>query len=188
MSKELPYQRESLIVGVDQFSDWRPLDDSIMGGKSNSICQVRKEGLFVEGNLVEEGGGFISCRSSVMSHPLDLSSFSAFQLNVDGDGRTLKFAVACKDKILGLVDLMDWGLRWVAEFPTNESGTTQVIIPFTTLKPTVRAKSVTLPIKFDSSVITQFQLLHSKFGQPGELNKGFRPGPIKILLRSIHAI
>ena len=38
-----------------------------------------------------------------------------------------------------------------------------------------------------SNLITQFQLLHSKFGEPGKINTEFKPGHIEILLRSISA-
>ncbi len=76
----------------------------------------------------------------------------------------------------------------MAEVPTSSSGTTVVKIPFASLKPTVRAKPVKFPLRFDSSAVTQFQLLHSKFGKPGEMNTGFRTGTIKILLRSISGI
>ena len=50
---------------------------------------------------------------------------------------------------------------------------------------TVLAKKISLPITFKSESITQFQLLHSKFGKPGELNPGFKPGKINFVLQSI---
>ncbi len=184
----LASEPEKLIISNSQFSDWDCLNDSIMGGNSHASCEVVSDGLLINGLLVEEGGGFISCRSPVFQHPLNLSEFTAFQVDVDGRGRTLKFAVACRDRFLGVTDLVDWGLRWVTEFPTNQSGTTKIRIPFKELKPTIRAKSVSLPIKFDSSSIIQFQLLHSKFGLAGKLNTGFRPGKIEILFRSIRAL
>ena len=47
------------------FSDWESLNDTIMGGSSRANCRFTDKGLFLEGNLVEEEGGFVSCRSPV---------------------------------------------------------------------------------------------------------------------------
>ena len=174
-----------LISRAQDFSKWQTINDTIMGGSSKAVCKVVQEGLSFQGVVVEENGGFVSCLSPIFDPPLNLSEYLGIKLDIDRDGRTLKFAVACKDNFLEFTEFMDWGLRWVAEFPTNQSGTTTAVIPFNSLKPTIRAKSVPLPLKFDPSVVTQFQLLHSKFGLSGKLNTGFRPGPIKILLRSI---
>ena len=40
---------------------------------------------------------------------------------------------------------MPGGLRWVEDFDTQESGISEVVIPFSDLKPVVRAKPVGLP-------------------------------------------
>jgi hypothetical protein len=72
--------------------------------------------------------------------------------------------------------------------PTEPEGTTRLTIPFTDLHPTIRAKPVGLPLKFDASGITRLQVLHSKFGDAGALNPGFRPGDIRLLIRSIRAL
>ena len=112
-------------------------------------------------------------------------------MEVNGDGRTLKLALGSRSRLFGLTERFYGGLRWVAQLPTKDSGTTSIEIPFSTLKPTVLAQPLAMPlrlIRFDASSINQVQLLHSKFGQPGELNSEFRPGPIRVLLRSIKAI
>ncbi len=64
-------------------------------------------------------------------------------------------------------------------------GTTIIKVPFESLEPTVLAKKISLPIQLKSDSISQFQLLHSKFGRPGELNPGFNPGKINFVLQSI---
>ena len=101
----------------------------------------------------------------------------------------MKFGVSCKYGILDLkeffLDKSPGGLRWVAEIDTKRFGTTIIKVPFESLEPTVLAKKISLPIKFKSDSISQFQLLHSKFGRPGELNPGFKPGKINFLLQSI---
>ncbi len=176
-----------VIIAPDQFADWVSINDTIMGGSSLARCSISNNGLLLEGDLVEEGGGFVSCRSQVYSPPLDLSKFRGIKLEVEGQGRTLKLAIGSKNRVFGLSEFISGGLRWVAPVPTESSGITEIRIPFSSLKPTVRAKPVRFPVGFDPAKIIQFQLLHSKFGEPGELNPGFIPGDIKILLRSISA-
>ncbi len=190
MNQDLPpeLQSEHVIVSGKQFSDWTSLNDTIMGGSSTAICSVTTDGLKLNGDLVEKGGGFVSCRSPLLSPPINLSEYRGLKLIVDGQGRTLKLAIACQDNFFGLTDFISGGLRWVAEVPTQIEGTTQLEILFSNLQPTIRAKRVTFPATFDPSTISQFQLLHSKFGRSGELNPGFKPGMIRILLRSIIAI
>ena len=191
MSKDIPSDQPRAgltLLSGEQFTDWVSLNDSIMGGSSQADCTVNSDGLTLRGNLVEEGGGFVSCRSPLLSPPLNLSSYKAFQIDVEGEGRTLKFAVACRDRFFGLTEIMSGGLRWVSSVTTQVNGITKIEIPFTSLESTVRAKPVNLPFNFNSSSITQLQLLHSKFGDKGGPNPGFRPGPIRILLRSIRAI
>ena len=189
MTEDLPSKTSSnvLIVGDDQFHEWTSLNDTIMGGNSHADCTVNSDGLLLDGTLVEEGGGFVSCRSPILDPPLNLSKFQGLTLEVDGYGRTLKFALTCRELPLGFDNVFAAGLKWIYTIPTKSSGTTSVDITFRSLKPTVRAKAVRFPFGFNSSLITQFQLLHSKFGEPGELNPGFIPGPINILLRSISA-
>ena len=78
--------------------------------------------------------------------------------------------------------------RWVAEFSTRPGGTSTVVIPFNRLTPSVRATPVGLPVRFDQAGITRLQILHSKFGDMGGRNPGFRPGDLRLLIRSIEAV
>ena len=176
-----------LVAKSEDFSKWKMINDTIMGGSSDGKCSVTSLGLSLEGTLIEENGGFVSCCSPLFAPPLDLSGFRGIQLNVDGQGRTLKIAIACDGNISRLTQFFSTGIRWVAEIETNKFGTTVTQIPFETFLPTIRAKPVRFPLKFKSSSITQIQLLHSRFGTDGELNQGFKPGPFSILLRSISA-
>ncbi|WP_320674493.1 CIA30 family protein [Prochlorococcus sp. MIT 1341] len=176
------------ILSEDQFSEWTCINDTIMGGNSQAGCEVTSEGLVFVGNLVEEGGGFVSCCSPQIDPALDLSSFRGLRIILDGDGRNMKFAVACGANTFVFPEFFTGGVKWISEFPTRESDSTTVDIFFDSLKPTIRAKKVRVPLRFDSSKIIQFQLLHSKFGNPGQLNSRFRPGPIRLLLRSISGI
>ena len=175
------------LIQGSQFSDWKSLNDTIMGGSSRASCRSSDKGLFLEGNLVEEGGGFVSCRSPIFNKPFNLSKYSGLILDIEGEGRTLKFAIACEKKPLSLSNLLKGDIRWVASIPTNKNGVSRIKVPFKKLEPARRAKPVRLPLRFDPTCINRFQLLHSKFGQPGKMNLGFFPGPIKVLIKSISA-
>ena len=175
------------LIQGSEFSDWKSLNDTIMGGSSRASCRSSDKGLFLEGNLVEEGGGFVSCRSPIFDKPFNLSKYSGLIIDVEGEGRTLKFAIACEKKPLSLSNLLKGDIRWVASIPTNTKGVSRIKVPFKNLEPARRAKPVRLPLRFDPSCINRFQLLHSKFGQPGKINSGFSPGPIKVLIKSISA-
>ena len=167
---------------------WSALNDTIMGGRSRAGCRLTSEGLLLEGELIEAGGGFVSCRSPRLQPALDLSSYSALKIDVEGEGRTLKIALGCRDGAMGLTELIPGGLRWVIDVPTRREGITPVVVQFADLRPTVRAKPVGLPLRFDAGGITRIQLLHSKFGDAGALNPGFRAGNIRMLIRSIRAL
>ena len=175
------------LIQGSEFSDWKSLNDTIMGGSSRANCRSSDKGLFLEGNLVEEGGGFVSCRSPIFDKPFNLSKYSGLIIDVEGEGRTLKFAIACEKKPLSLSNLLKGDIRWVASIPTNKKGVSRIEVPFKNLEPARRAKPVRLPLRFDPTCINRFQLLYSKFGQPGKINSGFSPGPIKVFIKSISA-
>ena len=146
----------------------------------------------LDAEVVVEGGGFVSVRSPLFSPPLDLSAYRALRFELLGDGRRYKLAVACADGVAGLTELIPGGLRWVAEFGAPE-GLCEVEIPFEQLRASVRAKPVEslplgLPLRFDASRITRLQILHSRFGDDGGANPGFRAGPLHLELRAIDAV
>ena len=124
-----PASEHVLFQGSD-FAEWASLNDTIMGGNSRAGCRTTVDGLLLEGQLVEAGGGFVSCRSPRLQPPLNLSPFSALQINLDGEGRTLKIALGCRDGAMGLTELIPGGVRWVIDVPTQAEGTTRLTIPF----------------------------------------------------------
>ncbi len=176
-----------LITSSANFLNWRTINDTIMGGSSQAFCNPNPSGLCLEGKLIEKDGGFVSCISPSFSSPLDLSSYRGIQIDIEGQGRTLKFAISCADNISRFTEFFYRGLKWVVELKTNLSGITSIKIPFETFQPNIRAKPILLPLTFSSSSITQFQLLCSKFGVSGNINPEFREGPFRIVLHSISA-
>jgi len=176
------------IASGASFTGWHTLNDTVMGGRSRASCRLTPNGLLVEGEVVEAGGGFVSCCSPLFSPPLDLTAYSALRLQLLGYGRIYKLAVATRDGALGLAELIPGGLRWVAEVPTREDGDTVVETPFAALTPSIRARPVGLSPRFDQAGVTRMQLLHSRFGTRGDDNPGFRPGSIQLVLKAIHAV
>ena len=132
-------RKKKFLFQKKEFDGWKTLNDTVMGGSSSAFCESSNSGLLLKGNIVEKAGGFVSCRSSIYKPPLNVSDYSSFELNIDGQGRTFKFAVACEDDLLGLTEFIPGGLRWIKSFPTKKFGTTNVQIPFSELKPSVRA-------------------------------------------------
>ena len=177
-----------LIVSGTGFSGWSTLNDSIMGGRSSGDCVAGTQGLLMESQVIEAGGGFVSCRSADYVPHLDLSGYRGLFLDLDGDGRRYKLAIACADRVTGAAELIPGGLRWVAEFDTEPQGTTEVFVPFQRLTPSVRARPLGLPLRFDPARIQRIQILHSKFNDSGGLNPGFREGPLRLLLRRLEAV
>nr|WP_225866228.1 CIA30 family protein [Prochlorococcus marinus] len=168
------------------FKEWTPLNDTIMGGMSDASCSSTPDGLLVKGCLVEENGGFVSCRSRILFKPIDLSMYEGIQIEIDAEGQTLKFAVNCNDSFLHASSLFFDRIRWVAEVKTKKSGTTRINIPFHNFQPTFRSEPLSYNPKFRTDAINQLQLLYSKFGMPGKQNNTFMPGPFRILLRSLN--
>jgi len=177
--------KKKVLFEKQNFEGWKTLNDTVMGGSSSAFCEYSKNGLLLRGNIVEKAGGFVSCRSSIFKPSLDIKDYQSFELKIDGQGRTFKFAVACEDDLLGLTEFIPGGLRWIKSFPTKKFGTTNIQIPFNTLNPSVRANKVRFPFKFKPSKIKRLQLLHSKFGDDGLPNDKFKSGEIRILLKSI---
>jgi len=180
--------KKKILFHKNEFDGWKTLNDTVMGGSSSAFSEISNSGLLLKGNIVEKDGGFISCRSSVFKPSLNVNEYKFFELNIDGQGRTFKFAVACEDDFLGFTEFIPGGLRWIKSFPTKKFGTTNVQIPFISLKPSLRANKVRFPFKFKPSKIKRLQLLYSKFGDDGLFNNEFKPGSVTVLIKSISVI
>ena len=66
--------------------EWRIINDTVMGGKSNSAFAVDEGRLIFSGYLNTNGGGFTSLRTS--PQVWDLRQKDRIRLRVRGDGRT----------------------------------------------------------------------------------------------------
>ena len=123
---------------------WMTVDDRVMGGRSrSSLVLGPRGGAAFQGNFVLQGGGFASVRS-MPRLPMDLSSYTAIELLVRGDGRTYQMRLRDRSSFDGI--------SWRSEFNPKDGHWQVVRIPIELLEPTFRGRIVrnAEPLKVDS--------------------------------------
>ncbi|KAE8653210.1 protein HIGH CHLOROPHYLL FLUORESCENCE PHENOTYPE 173, chloroplastic isoform X1 [Cucumis sativus] len=166
---------------------WGALDDVVMGGVSESSFQIDMNGgeaggptgVFKGVLSTANNGGFTSIRTRNFSVPEDLSAYDGLELRVKGDGRRYKLIVRTST---------DWDtVGYTAGFDTAKGEWQSVRVPFTSLRPIFRARTVTDAPPFDPTNVVSLQLMFSKFEYDGKLNPTFVEGPFQLPLSSIRA-
>ncbi|CAN1847397.1 Protein HIGH CHLOROPHYLL FLUORESCENCE PHENOTYPE 173, chloroplastic, partial [Linum perenne] len=178
-----------LLFGCEgsEFKDlpWGSLDDVVMGGVSESTFQIDTTGgedggptgVFKGVVSTANNGGFTSVRTKNFSVPEDVSAYDGFELRLKGDGRRYKLIVRTSS---------DWDtVGYTVGFDTTEGQWQSIRLPFSSLKPIFRARTVPDAPPFDPSNIISFQLMFSKFESDGKLNPTFAEGPFQLPLSSI---
>ncbi|KAL5576771.1 hypothetical protein UlMin_018470 [Ulmus minor] len=147
---------------------WGALDDIIMGGVSESVVSIANN------------GGFASIRTKNFSAPKDLFAYDGLELRLKGDGCHYKLVVQTSNECnaFGYATGFDITLLCFVF---------QVHLPFSSLKPIFRARSVTDAPPFDPKNVVSLQLMFSKFEYDGKLNPNFVKGPFQLLVSSIQA-
>lgn len=165
---------------------WGALDDVVMGGVSQSTFQIDltggenggPTGVFKGIVTTANNGGFASIRTKNFSEPEDLSAYDGLELRLKGDGRRYKLIVRTS---------RDWDtVGYTLIFDTIE-GWQSVRLPFSSLRPIFRARTVLDAPPFDPSQIISFQLMFSKFESDGKLNPTFKEGPFELPISCIRA-
>ncbi|KAG0499321.1 hypothetical protein HPP92_003619 [Vanilla planifolia] len=165
---------------------WGALDDVVMGGVSESTFLVDPNGgedggptgVFKGVVSTTNSGGFTSIRTKNFS-PEDLSAYDGLQLTVRGDGHRYKFIIRTS---------AEWdAMAYTASFDTQEGQWETIQIPFSSLKPVFRARTVADAPPFDASAITSLQLMYSKFEYDGRLNPTFTEGAFQLSFSRIRA-
>lgn len=148
---------------------WGAVDDVVMGGVSESSIRLAENKAIFSGNVsTENNGGFASVRTRNFNPPIDLSNYEGIELRVRGDGKRYKFIARCEDR---------WdGIGYCFSFDTADNEWSNIRIPFSSLIPVFRAKTVSDASKFDASKVYAVQLMHSKFEYDKQLNPKFEPG------------
>ncbi|KAI9120401.1 hypothetical protein K1719_007434 [Acacia pycnantha] len=184
-------QRGKLLFGFEgdnyrQLS-WGALDDVVMGGVSESTFQIDPSGgenggptgVFKGVVSTANNGGFTSIRNKNFSEPENLSAYDGLELRVKGDGRRYKLIVRTSS---------DWDtVGYTAGFDTAEGEWQSIQLPFPSLRPIFRARTVSDAPPFDPSNIISLQLMFSKFEYDGKLNPTFKEGPFELPVSSIRA-
>nr|XP_019704506.1 uncharacterized protein LOC105040590 [Elaeis guineensis] len=166
---------------------WGALDDVVMGGVSESMFQVDAtgneyggpSGLFKGVVSTANNGGFTSIRTKNFSVPEDLSAYDGIELRVKGDGRRYKLILRTS---------ADWDtVGYTASFDTVKDQWHTIKIPFSSLRPVFRARTMVNAPPFDPSNIISLQLMYSKFEYDGKLNPTFVEGPFQLPFSSMRA-
>ncbi|CAN6278079.1 unnamed protein product [Urochloa humidicola] len=166
---------------------WGALDDVVMGGVSESAFQILPTGsetggptgLFKGTVSTSNNGGFTSIRTKNFTVPEDLSAYDGIELRVKGDGRRYKLIIRTS---------YEWDtVGYTASFDTTKGEWQSVKLPFSSLRPVFRARTMTDAPPFDASNITSLQLMFSKFEYDGKLNPTFTEGPFELPFSSIRA-
>tara|TARA_B100000809_G_C15097476_1_gene515584 strand:+ start:241 stop:732 length:492 start_codon:yes stop_codon:yes gene_type:complete len=116
-------------------SNWRILDDVVMGGRSNGSFEINDEGhgKFYGTVSLENNGGFSSLRYRFKTK--DVSAYSNVILRVKGDGSNYQFRVKTSSG--------DYA-SYIYEFETTTDWMT-IEIPFTAMDPRFRGRRINAP-------------------------------------------
>jgi hypothetical protein len=161
----------------DLAQTWGAVDDVVMGGVSNSQVVASPQGAIFTGNVsTDNSGGFASVRTRNFEPALNWGRYSGVELNVRGDGQRYKFLLRS--------DLGWDSVAFAHSFDTIAGQWTTVKIPFSTLIPVFRAK--TLPdTVINPASIRSVQLMLSKFEYDRALNPKFTAGKFELIISSI---
>ncbi|CAA0823676.1 NAD(P)-binding Rossmann-fold superfamily protein [Striga hermonthica] len=166
---------------------WGSLDDVVMGGVSESTFFIDHKGgenggpvgIFRGVVSTANNGGFTSIRTKNFTVPEDLSAYEGLELRIKGDGRRYKLIIRTS---------RDWDtVGYTTGFDTVKDQWQSIRMPFSSLRPIFRARTVSDAPPFNPSEIVSLQLMFSKFEYDGKLNPTFVEGPFQLPVSSIRA-
>ena len=149
-------ENELVVFDFDKTNDreqWRPINDTVMGGISESRLQLTKDGkaLFTGNVSLENYGGFASLQSKPSNY--NFSGYNGILIRVKGDGKRYKLSI----KNNTFLD----SPRYQAAFNTERGVWSTIRIPFHTMVPTFRGTVLTNDSTVDITRIKSFSLLIS---------------------------
>ena len=118
----------------DACTNWLPINDAVMGGKSTSRFRFDPAGHAVFDGVIslERNGGFASVRAAHQA--LSLSTTIGYGLTVKGDGNLYKLNLRTEDSFDGI--------NYQAEFQTHPGQWIEVSLPRSAFTPNFRGRSV----------------------------------------------
>ncbi len=134
-------------------SEWRSIDDRVMGGVSESSMTFSDQGsaIFSGAVSLENNGGFASVRSAAKKR--DWSGFDWIVLRVRGDGKT--YSINLK------TDPNFDGITYRSTFTTKRDEWTTVALPVDGFRPVFRGRPVPQAGKIDWKEIQSAGLMIS---------------------------
>jgi len=128
-------------------SDWRIVDDVVMGGKSSGDFHINESGNGVfEGSVsLKNNGGFSSLRHSETFH---IQSRKNIRIHLKGDGSNYQFRVKSDDSDRH---------SYIAEFPTSGEWET-IEIQLSSMYPAFRGRKLSIA-NFDQDQIVEMAFL-----------------------------
>ncbi|MGI9243135.1 MAG: CIA30 family protein, partial [Verrucomicrobiales bacterium] len=129
--------------GADAGSNWKTVNDNVMGGRSKGGPSFKDGVLTFKGATNTNGGGF----SSIRTEPgkFDLSGKAGLQMRVRGDGRTYKAELRTD------VKMGRWAVPFRADFDTVAGEWREVFLPIDAFKPTFFGRQVPTSTRLDPS-------------------------------------
>ncbi len=129
-------------------SDWKVVDDTVMGGKSSGNYHLSDNGhgVFHGSVSLENNGGFSSVRHR--SESISLEGFNEFILKIKGDGKSYQFRV--KDDVNNYYS-------YKTEFKTNGKWQ-EIHLKFSDFTPSFRGRTLDIP-NFSGASIEEMTFL-----------------------------
>lgn len=129
-------------------SNWKNVDDGVMGGLSSSTFFVDSlgDGIFKGNVTLENNGGFCSVRHFFT--PISIKEYSFFSIRLKGDGKKYQFWVKSK--------LKD-AYSYIYEFQTTTDWQT-IEIPIPDLYASFRGRTLDFP-NYDGTTLSEFAFL-----------------------------
>jgi len=129
-------------------SNWKIVDDGVMGGLSSSTFFVANsgDGIFRGNVTLENNGGFCSVRHFFT--PISIKDYSFFSIRLKGDGKKYQFRVKSK---------LNDPHSYIYEFQTTTDWQT-IEIPISDLYASFRGRTLDLP-NYDGTILSEIAFL-----------------------------
>jgi len=134
-------------------TDWLPVNDTVMGGVSDSALEVTEEGIahFSGTVSLENNGGFASIRTLVDGNRMD--GFSGIRMRIKGDGNTYSLRLRTNRQFDGV--------SFRSMFETEEGEWLEIDVPFDSFNPTFRGRTVRNAGPLEPASVRQMGILIS---------------------------
>jgi monofunctional biosynthetic peptidoglycan transglycosylase len=146
---EEPSENRALI-NFNITTKWPAINDSVMGGVSESQFNIKNGSGFFTGNLsLANNGGFASVRHSLKSNSMTAKT-THINLKVKGDGRTYQFRIR---------DNENNGIAYKFDFTTVPNEWLEIKIPIISMKSSFRGRHMPEFIAPSADKVSQVSFL-----------------------------